>query len=280
MLPKRLQLLSMYPRPMRLAKIIATFMLVSTAAAKKHDGDGDDDDDNVESQSTSSTIATSSSASPVDPTSTTQASTTPTPVTPQSTTVASATTASSTAVPTNALQFPAPSNVTTCEKATITWEFASLVHVPVTIVITNESLSPSNIDKRLEPVISQTLSTTVDAMTCEVNWPAVNVPAGQYNAVAFDTARNLSLSATSPPFFVTAGSNTTCLNSTSTSADTSSEVSSHSTSGSKSLSSGALVGTISGVVVGVIGLVIVFTLPRLRQRTRKPPRPGAPYQTF
>lgn len=277
---------------MRATTFIVVFILALSTSAKHGEGESEADPAETPISSSSSSVSASITQSTLTPPSAVPSSEStatsfspslspsPSLSTPPSV-IPTATSNADTSVPTNALQFLPPPNVTICDKATLSWEFAAPAHIPVTIVVSNQTMQANSSSKQTQPVMSRTLSTTVDALLCEVVWPAVNVPPGQYHAIAFDTARNLSLSAVSSPFFVSGGSNTSCLNSSSTSADSSSSESPSSTkSGSKNLSSGALIGTIAGVLVGVGGLVAAFTLPRMCQRSRRTPRPGAPYQTF
>ncbi|KAL5533358.1 hypothetical protein ACEPAF_5134 [Sanghuangporus sanghuang] len=51
---------------------------------------------------------------------------------------ASATSPASSAIPSGALQFSLPTNVTMCKPAIFTWEFDASTSVPLAIMVTNE----------------------------------------------------------------------------------------------------------------------------------------------
>jgi hypothetical protein len=114
----------------------------------------------------------------------------------------------------------------------------------------------------------------------------VDVPAGRYSVIAFDTARTANLIADSPDFMVTEGSDTSCVTGSDgpiPGVDGEGGGSSSGSRDSRRLSTGALIGTIVGVVVGVLGLVAALTLPDLIKKAiakRNPRRPGAPYHLF
>lgn len=134
-------------------------------------------------------------------------------------------------------------------------------------------------------------------------WNHVDVPVGAYVAVAFDTQRTTGINAQSLPFFVLNGSNTSCLNTiTSTSLHQTSTFPPTSSTSSTSavqtssvaemtpmpggLSSGALAGTVAGVIVGVLLLLLAFTFPSFwrhslpRRQSSRASRPGGPYLLF
>ena len=188
------------------------------------------------------------------------------------------------------LQFNPPSNMTTCTLGVITWEFFSTESIPVTIVITNERATTSSDNNSvmflpratMSTLVTRVLATSIQASTCIINWAKVDVPAGTYSAIAFDTERTLKLIAQSTNFVVSDGNDTSCV--------TGSDgiipgLDGNDTGGQhrgRNLGTGALVGTIVGVVVGIGGLIAAFTLPGMIRRTlaKRERRPGAPYHLF
>ncbi|KAL5490535.1 hypothetical protein ACEPAI_5368 [Sanghuangporus weigelae] len=300
---------------MRSLALFLKICLFVLAVQAKHDGQlpdddggsgGGGDDDDTTSSSFSSTIAASSSSpSPtatqiIASTSTvllTSTFTSDAGAQPSGSSSASATSPASPAVPSGALQFSPPSNVTMCEPAIFTWEFDVSTSVLLAIVITNERVvSVQSGSPGQAPLVERTIATSVDARTCVVSWPQVDVPEGAYSLLAADTAHSGILSAQSPSFFVQAGSDSSCLNQTSTVSGSASQPvdTAGSTSNdtadpadsprsSRSMSIGAIVGTVASILVGVGGLLFVFSLPRLRRhilRSKAPQRPGGPYILF
>ncbi|OCB89690.1 hypothetical protein A7U60_g3168 [Sanghuangporus baumii] len=102
-----------------------------------------------------------------------------------------------------------------------------------------------------------------------LSWTQADVPEGAYSLLATDTAHSSGiLSAQSSSFFVQAGSDSSCLNQSSTVSgsvsqpvDTAGSTSNDtadppdSPQSSRSMSIGAIVGTIAGILVGVGGLL-------------------------
>ena len=203
--------------------------------------------------------------------------------------------------PTNVLTFTPPHNLTTCTQANFTWTFSGAQSTAISIVVTNERSTGFTVQGG-GVLVSRTLSTPVQAATCFVVWDAVDIPAGQYSVIAFDTSRAIGIFSQSPAFFVQAGSNTSCLqtasqlsssvpspNSRVTSAPSrNTGVSDSSTNGnlsspnSKNLTPGALAGTIAGVFVAVIGILAACILPRMwkRRLLRNAAENRRPYHLF
>ena len=258
---------------MRVTALALFFAAVSCALAKHGAGEGDGDDDDVQSTVTSTTPSpTSSSSSP---------SASPTATSP--------------------FQFLPPSNTTTCSNIMLQWQPTNL-SVPLTLTITNERATadgtPSGAGTTL---VSRTLATNVSAAAGQFAWRTVDVPVGSYVAVAFDTARTAGIFVQSPSFFVTSGSDESCLASasnsssssgvpTATSATPSSSSSSSDSSGGgagaqeKTLSPEVLGGVVAGVVVGVLLLILAVTFPHYWKerlvRRRRDRHPGGPYHLF
>ena len=160
-------------------------------------------------------------------------------------------------------------------------------------------------------LVARTLATTIPASACAFTWPAVDVPQGTYVAVAVApnpsvsaTSATARFSATSPPFVVSAGSDTSCLvpapsvtadsrssggpgsdSDSGSGSDSESDSDSGSQSpggggsgsptgavqesdvdGPKRLSPAVLGGVVAGVVVGVVILVCVFAFPHCWRR--------------
>ncbi|KAM5542615.1 hypothetical protein V8D89_003576 [Ganoderma adspersum] len=259
---------------MRVTALALLFAAVSCALAKHGAGEGDDGDDDVQSTVTTTPSPTTSSAS-------TSASPSPTTTSP--------------------FQFLPPSNATTCSNIMLQWQSTNL-SVPLTLTITNERATaegtPSGAGTTL---VSRTLATNVSAAAGQFAWRTVDVPAGAYVAVAFDTARTAGIFVQSPSFFVQSGSDESCLASasnsstssdaptaTSDAASSSSSPSDGSSGGAgaqeKTLSPGVLGGVVAGVVVGVLLLILAVTFPHYRKevlvRRRRNRHPGGPYHLF
>lgn len=147
------------------------------------------------------------------------------------------------------------------------------------------------------PLVTMTIAQSVDARTCVVEWDPVNVPAGNYSLIAFDTGAGASAegsasSAQSPTFSVIAGTNMSCISANLNGAVPSPTADTGSGGAAHHLSSGALGGIIAAVVVAILGLIAAFALPRICRRDattgrlvmpwnrRRNQRPGAPYYLF
>lgn len=147
----------------------------------------------------------------------------------------------------------------------------------------------------------ETLANAIDARTCVVPWNPVDVPAGAYSLVAFDTGSlDSTTSAQSATFFVQDGADTSCVNVgvaggaglVPSSSPSSSAADSTTGSITHHLSPGALGGIVTGIAVAVLALFAMFVLPRFITRdsttgrivypwnTRRNNRPGAPYYLF
>ncbi|KAH8117584.1 hypothetical protein DFH11DRAFT_1029882 [Phellopilus nigrolimitatus] len=272
------------------------FALVVTGKHGSHD-----------SEMSTSSIPSPTSAQPTTTSAPSESSSTATVVPsstsalPVATSALSASSSAATAVPSNPIQFTPPNNATTCTQAIFTWEYSGTLSIPMTIVVTNEravaqrrGVVTNRLGRRQSALVSHTISTSVDALTCTVTWALADVPMGQYTVIAFDTAHTANISAQSAPFFVNTGNDTACLNATSTATSTPASTGtgsndsgsdpSSSRRGSKVLSAGAIAGTVAGVLAGVGGLLLIFSIPRLRRRgffrNTNPPRAGAPFHLF
>ncbi|TCD70589.1 hypothetical protein EIP91_002619 [Steccherinum ochraceum] len=202
-------------------------------------------------------------------------------------------------------------NTTTCQNTTLTWRFSGTQDVSLTITITNTPASPGNLGiSNPIALVSRVLGNDISSQAQQIVWNAVDIPAGVYQAVAFNTQQV----ETSPPidtrsasFFVLAG-DTSCMQAASSASNSppsapatslpvstpavptptdgdGSPASDTADTQSKALSPAALAGTIVGVVAGVVLLLLAFTFPQLLRRTlptrpSRGRRPGGPYMLF
>ncbi|PIL30551.1 hypothetical protein GSI_07251 [Ganoderma sinense ZZ0214-1] len=258
---------------MRVTALALLLAAVSCALAKHGEGETGGDADDVQS-----TTPAASGSNPTSSSTSTSAAASPTSSSP--------------------FHFLPPSNATTCSNMMLQWQ-SSNISVPLTLTITNERATadgtPSGAGTTL---VSHTLATNVSAAADQFAWRTVDVPAGSYVAVAFDTARTLGIFVQSPDFFVQDGSDESCLASATNSSSgaptatldaASSSSSSDSSSGGtgaqeKTLSPGVLGGVVAGVVVGVLLLILAVTFPQYWKeiliRRRRNRHPGGPYHLF
>nr|VWO99821.1 NOT4p [Ganoderma boninense] len=253
---------------MRITALTLILAAISCALAKHGDKTGEDaDDDDVRTSSPTST-STSTAPSPT---------------------------------PSSLFQFLPPSNTTTCSNTVLQWQSTD-ISAPLTLTITNERATAGGTPSGAgTPLVSRTLATNVSAAAGQFAWRTVDVPAGAYVAVAFDTARTAGIFVQSPSFFVQDGSDERCLASdssssssapTATSAAAASSSSGSSSGGTgagtgaqeKTLSPGVLGGVVASVVVGVLLLILAVTFPHYWKETliqrRRNRHPGGPYHLF
>ncbi|PAV23292.1 hypothetical protein PNOK_0036000 [Pyrrhoderma noxium] len=288
-------------RKLNLLQALSLFLALSAKGkhGENEDGDDDDNDDN-KSQSSPSSSASSSSTSVIIASST---------VTVTSTALSGSTSSASSSATlpsgsSNIFTFSNPGNVTLCKPALFTWTYFPSnpsTHINVSIIVTNErgvqNHTVSSSGGPTSTLVSRTLTNSLDAAVCSVQWPQVDVPIGQYALVASDIQHTGLVSSISPAFFVNSGGEdesclTTSLSGLDPTSGTGTETETTFTSPpapigspSRTISPGAIAGTIAGVLTGVCGLLIAFSLPRLRRKLQNTTstntrRPGAPYQTF
>ncbi|KAF8520168.1 hypothetical protein BU17DRAFT_89164 [Hysterangium stoloniferum] len=157
------------------------------------------------------------------------------------------------------------SNATTCTPMMLSWQPISLnatdSHEGMQLVVTNINVTqsaPSNSSSSDTPPalaslsIQEIISNHTAMSSGTFNWTAVSVPEGWYIVIA-RPEYPMQLPVGSAKFFVTTGSNTSCIDSSFL-------------KGSSTLSAGALAGTVVGSIVGVIAVLGAFIIPRLWRR--------------
>jgi len=105
--------------------------------------------------------------------------------------------------------FDAPSNATTCEPFTITWNLNTPLNLMAVDVMTLYIDNNNDTHK----VVNLTIDINVPLLEERFTWSAVTVPPGSYVIQGIQTEAN-GTSGTSPPFSVQAGTNTSCITST------------------------------------------------------------------
>ncbi|TFK49291.1 hypothetical protein OE88DRAFT_1736927 [Heliocybe sulcata] len=214
----------------------------------------------------------------------------------------SSSTSSPAATPTGIVTFHAVENMTACDSGTVTWDFSGTSGGNLTLVVTNgnvpqspatpsRTITPeplasliarSNV-RRDVPAVSKLLETGIDPSISTWTWSPVNVTEGWYDLEAFllytGQAGSQLFAATSTQFYVSNGTDLSCLGVTPTSS--SSAAPSASSTGSsipvaamgtgKHTNVGAIVG---GVLGGVVGLFLIFAAV-VFFRVRKPTRARA-----
>ncbi|KAI6021690.1 hypothetical protein BKA83DRAFT_7746 [Pisolithus microcarpus] len=168
---------------------------------------------------------------------------------------ASTSTPSPSSSPTN-LTFNTIHNMTTCASASVTWNYGgkeAYLVMAVTNIGVNQTHSQAFGVERRQNVASTTVLQTLVNITAQTEswtWASVNLTQGWYEIQGLVG----NLTALSSPFYVSNGSNTSCLSSTST----------PSQSPSATPSPGSVIGALVGVSV-IVALVIW-----LRRRKRSP----------
>ncbi|KIM78239.1 hypothetical protein PILCRDRAFT_600759 [Piloderma croceum F 1598] len=168
----------------------------------------------------------------------------------------SATTSSSSSAssPTATLILQKPDQMTTCQSGSITWFYTGPLPAQLTLELTdinvNQSTNPS------PPIILMTLADSIDATAENWTWQTIDVPSGHYVV----EGAVLDVNATSDPFFVANGSDTSCLQ-TITTTPTPSQVAT-----SKKTHVAAIAG---GTVGGVVLLAVILGALLLWRKSRQ-----------
>ncbi|KAI6165926.1 hypothetical protein EDD17DRAFT_1871153 [Pisolithus thermaeus] len=174
------------------------------------------------------------------------------------------------------LTFNAIQNMTTCASASITWSYggnqAYLVLAVTNIGVTQNNSHALDAERRrnvASATISQMLA-NITAQTGSWRWASVNLTQGWYEIEGLVG----TLTAWSSPFYISNGSNTSCLTSTSTASQSStaspSPVSNLTPSSDKK--TGTIVGSVIGALVGVSFIVVLIIW--LRRRKKSPIQGG------
>jgi len=246
-------------------KIWLIALFLPFALADKGSGKGEEDEDDTVSTTSSSSSSDTGDAGTNTSLARANASSTFTSMYPTVTPVAPA------------IRFSMPSNATTCTPVTFQWQVvppsSNATNITMRLLITNDGVQQSapyswssstttmQHSRRQLPstVISRDLANKTSMSLGSFRWPAVTVPEGWYILEASpENAFRSGIASQSAQFFVTAGSNTSCVDP---------DVSTAPVSDSHTqLSPGALAGTVVGTVVGLMALLGAFALPRLWRR--------------
>ncbi|KAI6121930.1 hypothetical protein F5141DRAFT_1061520 [Pisolithus sp. B1] len=213
------------------------------------------------------------------PVSISQSSSKATPASTMATTSGSPTSSTSTPSPSSSatkLTFNAIQNMTTCASASITWSYGgnqAYLVLAVTNISVNQTHSQALDVEQRRNVASTTVFQTLANITAQTGswrWASVNLTQGWYEIEGLVG----TLTAWSSPFYISNGSNTSCLTSTSTASQSStatpSPVSNLTSSNDKK--TGTIVGSVIGALVGVSFIVVLVIW--LRRRKRSPIRGG------
>ncbi|KAI0806917.1 hypothetical protein C8Q74DRAFT_1213006 [Fomes fomentarius] len=200
-------------------RLVPFVLLIALPVLSKHGkGESDDDDDDGDDEVKVSPLPPSSSTPSVS-----------TSFTPTSSDPAASPTGGTTSTP---FQFLQTDNGTTCEPTTFRWQASpALADMSITLTVTSDDddraaanqAGPAVSVSDAPPLVSRTLLTNVSASVQSFTWSAVDVPPGRYVATANANANanvraalnapgTVVVSATSPPFFVLAGPDSSCMN--------------------------------------------------------------------
>ncbi|KAH8102966.1 hypothetical protein BXZ70DRAFT_927398 [Cristinia sonorae] len=188
--------------------------------------------------------------------------------------------------------FSPPSDVKTCQQTTFTWLYAAhpMEDVSLTVTITNSPLTPDKARNLTDaiPLISRVLGNGLSAIAQRVVWSRVDVPPGEYQAVAFTTEYFSSPINVRSPTFQVIEDDVRCLVPSippgGASASSPTPTAGGSVSGGveahrMSLSPGAIAGIVVGATVGVTMVVLAVAFRWYSQRSRSQ-RLGGPYTKF
>lgn len=172
-----------------------------------------------------------------------------------------------------------PSQLSTCQSATVAWTYTGPVPADLTLGVTDINVDQSKAPST-PPGIIQIWSSSLDAASQSWTWPQVNVSSGYY----IIEGAVLGSSAQSQPFFVASGSDTSCVPqssssiSTPTTSSTTSSISSPSspasssdpaTGSTKKTNVGAIAGgVIGGVIILAVGLAALLLLRKNKRASR------------
>jgi hypothetical protein len=173
-------------------------------------------------------------------------------------------------------------NTTTCNASIITWDYptprSGLVYFR--LVVTNIGIPEKLVEHYTPPPVNVTLINQMNAIAGGYNWNPVNVSEGWYVVEALFTSGDPALSNT---FFVTNGTDTSCLMATTpngssqsqSSTSSSPSLSSSSSSSSLSLASNLkhnTAGIVAGSVVGTLMFIgiVLFVFFFMRRRRKYP----------
>ncbi|KAF5330798.1 hypothetical protein D9619_005828 [Psilocybe cf. subviscida] len=166
-----------------------------------------------------------------------------------------------------------PANTTVCDSLLLSWSYVGQSPISLTLAV-QEQNSPfaNNTASALSSAPSSALpprilSTNISSSAADYQWSPVDVKEGWYNARAYDTANTTGISASSSPFFVAQGLDTSCLLALGpTQSSTPTASGSPGPNDATSIPVGDIVGIALGVTAGILGLITAFVLPRMRKR--------------
>lgn len=198
-------------------RLVPFVLLIALPVLSKHGkGESDDDDDDGDDEVQVSPLPPSSLSTPPFSSSFTSTSSDP----------AASPAVSTTSTP---FQFLKTDNGTTCEPTTFRWQASpALANMSITLTVTTDDSRAANQGGSGlagpavsdVPLVSRTLVTNVSVSVQAFTWSAVDVPPGRYIAAAnvrapapaANAPGTVVISATSPPFFVLAGPDSSCMN--------------------------------------------------------------------
>ncbi|KAF5372969.1 hypothetical protein D9758_001614 [Tetrapyrgos nigripes] len=234
-------------------------------------GEGDNGDENVSSttstsSSTSSTATSSTSSNSQISSFSTSTHTTKPPMTePKPTSSSSSPSSNPTGTGMSAsdlmIHFAAPSNVSTCDSTTFFW---TPVGPPtnISLSVTNSSVRGSTSDEPITAVLTNSISTNVQLYT----WLTADVVQGWYLVEAELTAPPTTVLAKSAPFFVKNGSDTSCVQSHSSSPGPSPTSSTPQDMDGGHGFNASILGAVIAVVGALFILLAAFLFPRWWRR--------------
>lgn len=169
-------------------------------------------------------------------------------------------------------------NMTTCAPGIVTWTYngpSRNISLYITNVNVLDTYPQRDLTRRQDNAgqISVTLTVT-DSSLNSWTWPQVDQPQGWYAIDGFVA----SLNASSTPFFISNGSDTTCLLSSSSSSLGPTSIATAVATSSTTLSSDKIVGVVVGSLVVCLLLVLAIAY-YLYRRCRSPTRSSKPKQS-
>ncbi|KAG6334206.1 hypothetical protein ID866_4877 [Astraeus odoratus] len=163
------------------------------------------------------------------------------------------------------LSFNAVKNMTTCTSAPITWKYGGN-QTNLVLAVTNNSVDQhlDGLSRRqgTTTTVLQTLA-SVNAQAGSWTWGSVNVSQGWYE-IQGSLGSAITLSS---PFYVSTGSNVSCLPSSSAASPSTSPDPVSNTVSAGSNKTGTIVGSVVGIMAGISLLVALIFWLRRRKRT-------------
>jgi hypothetical protein len=154
-----------------------------------------------------------------------------------------------------------PVQMSTCQSANISWDYAGPVLAQLTLKLTDVNVNQSNTTTP-PPIITQFLGSNINVTSENWTWQQVNVPSGYYVVEGLVNDNSMQ----TDPFFIANGSDTSCLDSEPSSSNTNpTSTLSPTTTSHKKAKVAAIVG---GIIGGAIIIAVVLALLFLRKFSR------------